>query len=182
MLLFWLLLIISMLFYAQSRLPLVQSALFEAAMQRHGERIITKTVENAFDASVIEMAENTVELDTKALMHAKSALTEKLQRKLNGKVCAWVPLGNLTGAALLNGHGVKVPVVFSVESAVRVSFDAGLDSAGINRTRYGVTMTVTAQLYGLSVAVPGCVTVETHFPVYETVLEGAVPQYISVRS
>ena len=66
----------------------------------------------------------------------KAELTDALRKSLNGTAKAFVPLGNLTGLMLLNGRGVKIPVRFSVESAVSVRFESVLTGAGINRTAY----------------------------------------------
>ena len=107
----------------------------------------------------------------------KTALTADLQEALTGKASAWVPVGNLTGLTILNGRGFKIPVTFAVDSAVAVDFDSTLVSAGINRTKYAVTMTVTAQLYSASTAFTDVVTVTSAYPVYESVLEGEVPRY-----
>ena len=167
-------------FYIQRRLPIVQAELYEAAMTRHGESVITKTVGNALDADFVQTDANTVILDHTVLAQAKSELTSQLQKRLDGKICVWVPFGNLCRSPLLNGHGVKIPVVLFVQSTVQIAFDPQLEAAGINRTRYGVDMVITAKLYSLSAAVSGCVTVETRFPIYDAVLSGEVPQYISV--
>ena len=88
-----------------------------------------------------------------------------------------MPVGNLTGVALFNGRGFKVPVSFSVDGVVSVDFESTLVSAGINRTKYAVTMTVAAELYSTSVSFPDVVAVESTYPVYESVLEGEVPRY-----
>ena len=167
-------------FFVQKRLPLIEAELFQAAMMRHSESVITKTVENALDAAFVQTDDSTVLLNHTVLAHIKRDLTVQLQKKLNGRICVWVPIGNLCRISLLNGHGVKIPVMFFVQSAVNIAFDTQFETAGINRTRYGADMVVTAQLYSPLAAVHGHVTVETRFPIYEAVLSGEVPQYVSV--
>lgn len=164
---------------AEKRLPQVKAEIHEAALRGFAEEEIAETVPEYLQALAVQPENGLVTLDTYALSTAKAELTCALQEKLNGKACAWVPFGNLTGLMLLNGHGVKVPVVFSVEGTVSVEFESALESAGINRTRYAVNMRVSATLHSLSAAAPGSVTVETAYPVYEAVLEGQVPQYVS---
>lgn len=162
--------------WAEKRLPLIGTALQEAAMMRHAEKVIAQTVPDYLETLSVQTEDTLVLPDTYAQSRVKAALTCDLQEKLSGKVYAWVPVGNLTGLMLLNGHGMKVPVVIAAECAVQIAYETEMEAVGINRTRYGVYMTVSARLYSTSVSVPACVTTETQYPVYEAVLEGEVPQ------
>ena len=164
---------------AERRLPLVKEELHQAALKGYAQEVIAETVPAYLEALSAAAEGSLTVLDTYAMSRVKAELITELQGKLCGKTTAWVPFGNLTGLMLLNGHGVKVPVVFSVEGAVSVDFASELTDAGINRTRYAVVMTVAAELHSHSAAMPGSVTVEADYPVYEAVLTGEVPQYIS---
>lgn len=173
--------VITVLFGActERRLPLVKEELQQAALRSYAQEVIAETVPAYLEGISAAVEGDLTVPDTYTMSRVKSELVCELQEKLCGKTTAWVPFGNLTGLMLLNGHGVKVPVVFSVEGTVSVDFASELTDAGINRTRYAIVMTVTAELHSHSAAMPGSVTVETAYPVYEAVLTGEVPQYIS---
>lgn len=163
--------------FAEARLPAVKAELQQATLSAWGQEQIAKTVEAQLPESTASESGSLVSLDTYELSTLKTALTAALQSALTGKATAWVPVGNLTGVALFNGRGFKVPVSFSVDGVVSVDFESTLVSAGINRTKYAVTMTVAAELYSTSVSFPDVVAVESTYPVYESVLEGEVPRY-----
>ena len=118
-----------------------------------------------------------VQADTAALNELRLQVLGTLEESLNGSVTVEVPVGSLTGVALLNGRGFPVPLTLGMEGSADLSFQTEFVSAGINRTKYAVTMTVTAQLYSASTAFTDVVTVTSAYPVYESVLEGEVPRY-----
>lgn len=163
--------------FAESRLPAVKEDLQQSALRRFAVERIAETVESALPETVCLEDGATLELDTYTLSTMQSTLTKKLDNALSGTAIEWVPVGNLSGISLLNGHGFKIPVFFSVNGVAMVRFDNGFDSAGINRTRYTITMTVTAELYSASVTFPETVTVTTSYPIYESVTQGEVPRY-----
>ena len=138
---------------------------------------IAETVQAHLSQTPAADGESLVSLDTYGLRTIKTALRTDLQEALSDKTSAWVPVVNLTGLTLLKDRGFKMPVTFAVDSAVAVDFDSTLISAGINRTKYAVTMTVRSQLYSASTAFTDVVTVRSAYPVYESVLEGEVPRY-----
>ena len=162
--------------WAEKRLPLIGTAVQEAALTRHAEKVVAQTVPDYLETISVQTEDALVLPDTYAQSRVKAALTCDLQEKLSGKVYAWVPVGNLTGLMLLNGHGVKIPVAIAAECTVQIAFETEMEAVGINRTRYGAYLAVSVRLYSASVSVPVCVTAETRYPVYEAVLEGEIPQ------
>ena len=165
--------------WSEKQLARVQPDLYEAVLSRKAETVIAKAVPQYLEQLSVQTDGKVLLPDTYALSEVKAELTTALQRKLSGKTCVWIPAGSLTGIMLLNGHGPKVPVVLSVESAVQVTFETDMEAVGINRTRYGLCLSVFARLYSFSVSVPCSTTVETIYPVYEAVLEGEVPQVVT---
>ena len=86
-----------------------------------------------------------------------------------------IPLGNLTGSALLSGRGPALPVRILSVGSVESRFDNSFQSTAINQTIHKIVFHVTAQVRLL---VPGGVattTVESDVDVAETVIVGAVP-------
>lgn len=165
--------------YVEIKLPALRPELQQAALQSYAQEHIAETVEPFLSGNAAFSDETLVSLDTYTLNCIKSDLTLELQKALAGKAVIWVPLGNLTGLSLLNGHGIKIPVVFTVEGAADIQLVSALSAAGINRTQYRVDMVITVELFCSSTAYPDTVTVTTGYPVYETVQEGEVPQFYS---
>lgn len=163
--------------YAESRMPAVKADVQQAALSAWAQERISETVRDYFPETPAEDSTGLVSLDTYQLTETKTELTAALQKALTGKATAWIPVGNLSELAILNGHGFKIPVSFAVDGVARVEFESTLSAAGINRTKYSVTMTVTAELYSSSAAFSEVVTVSTSYPVYESVLQGEVPRY-----
>ena len=162
--------------FAELRLPAMKAELRTAALTAHAQGCIAKTV------TVCEKDGAETALSTYALGVLEAELTDALQKNLNGTAKAFVPLGNLTGLMLLNGRGMKIPVRFSVESAVSVRFESVLTGAGINRTAYRTVLHIEAVLFTAERDRAEPVTVTAAYPVYEAVLAGDVPQYGVVRA
>ena len=152
--------------FAELRLPAMKAELRTAALPQ----------------TVCEKDGAETALSTYALGVLEAELTDALRKSLNGTAKAFVPLGNLTGLMLLNGRGMKIPVRFSVESAVSVRFESVLTGAGINRTAYRTVLHIEAVLFTAERDGAEPVTVTAAYPVYEAVLAGDVPQYGVVRA
>ncbi len=100
-----------------------------------------------------------------------------MEEPLNGSVTVEVPVGSLTGIALLNGRGFPVPLSGELEASADLSFQTEFVSAGINQSCHRVTMTVTGPR---SIPSPSVLQtqaqVETSTVLAETVLVGEVPE------
>ena len=168
--------------FAELRLPAMKAELRTAALTAHAQGCIAKTVPEYLPQTVCEKDGAETALSTYALGVLEAELTDALRKSLNGTAKAFVPLGNLTGLMLLNGRGMKIPVRFSVESAVSVRFESVLTGAGINRTAYRTVLHIEAVLFTAERDGAEPVTVTAAYPVYEAVLAGDVPQYGVVRA
>ena len=133
--------------FAELRLPAMKAELRTAALTAHAQECIAKTVPEYLPQTVCEKDGAETALSTYALGVLEAELTDALRKSLNGTAKAFVPLGNLTGLMLLNGRGMKIPVRFSVESAVSVRFESVLTGAGINRTAYRTVLHIEAVLF-----------------------------------
>ena len=141
--------------FAELRLPAMKAELRTAALTAHAQGCIAKTVPEYLPQTVCEKDGAETALSTYAL-------------------------GVLL--MLLTGRGMKVPVRFSVESAVSVRFESVLTGAGINRTAYRTVLHIEAVLFTAERDGAEPVTVTAAYPVYEAVLAGDVPQYGVVRA
>ena len=86
-----------------------------------------------------------------------------------------IPVGTLTGSALLAGRGPRITVRMESLGTSEVRFEYAFTSAGINQTRHQIMLNVDVYV---SVLLPGFTTatkVSNSFTVAETVIVGAVP-------
>ncbi|MDD6174454.1 MAG: sporulation protein YunB [Firmicutes bacterium] len=130
------------------------------------------TVERADDGTI-----RSVDVDTASVNRLKTELNLSIQQALNelGDCSVAVPLGTLLGGSLLRGLGPNVPLRFTVVSNAFCDLVSSFDSAGINQSRHTLSLAVTTEVYAV---IPGCSaknTVETTFPVAETIIVGKVP-------
>lgn len=116
-----------------------------------------------------------VTADTRALNALKTGVLSRLEKTLNRRAKAGVPMGSLTGWGVLNGRGPRVPLRFNLQGSADVAFDTAFTSAGVNQSCHRVTMTVTAHAYSQSVRFETEARAETVTVLCETVVVGAVP-------
>lgn len=114
--------------------------------------------------------------DAQALNTLKIAVQSRLSQSLNGSAGAHVPLGSLTGIALLNGRGPGVPVRMAFEGCADLRFDTEFTTAGVNQSLHRVTLTVEARVYSQSRRFSAYVEESTSTVLAETVVVGPVPQ------
>ena len=117
-------------------------------------------------------------LQTVVLDQVLARISEVSTRELS------IPIGSLTGTALLAGRGPRITVRMQSVGSSTANLRNEFTSSGINQTRHQIIMDVDVRV---SVLLPGCVTsvpVSQSFSVAETVLVGAVPEnytYFSAR-
>lgn len=88
-----------------------------------------------------------------------------------------IPLGSLSGAALLSGRGPGVPVRLLSLSVVHSEIENQFTAAGINQTRHQIMLRITVDTRLL---LPGGTRqIQTTFPlcIAETVIVGEVPEH-----
>ena len=86
-----------------------------------------------------------------------------------------IPVGSLTGSALLAGRGPRITVRMQAVGSSEANFRNAFTSAGINQTKHQIILTVDVSV---SILLPGFRTatkVSNSFIVAETVIVGTVP-------
>ena len=86
-----------------------------------------------------------------------------------------IPIGSLTGSALLSGRGPRITVRMESVGSSEASFHNAFTSAGINQTKHQIILTIDVYV---SILLPGFTTatkVSNSFIVAETVIVGSVP-------
>lgn len=87
-----------------------------------------------------------------------------------------IPLGTLTGSALLAGRGPSLKVRMQTVGSTSAAFRDAFTAAGINQTRHRIVLQVDANM---SILLPGFSTytkVSNEITVAETVIVGSVPE------
>ena len=86
-----------------------------------------------------------------------------------------IPIGSLTGSALLSGRGPRITVRMESVGSSEANFRNAFTSAGINQTKHQIILTIDVYV---SILLPGFTTatkVSNSFVVAETVIIGDVP-------
>lgn len=87
-----------------------------------------------------------------------------------------IPVGNLTGSALLSGRGPRIRVRMESMGSSTAYFENEFASAGINQTKHQIVLHVDVYV---TILLPGITTatkVSNAITVAETVIVGSVPQ------
>ena len=118
-----------------------------------------------------------IETDAMQINMLKSEINSSVAKNLSGMSAKelGIPLGSLTGLALLNGRGPKISTVISITGSAQTSFFDTFDQAGINQTRHQLFLKTTATML---IVFPGeTVTAAYTYTtlVAETIIVGKVP-------
>ena len=134
------------------------AALIDLQREENGKIVSIQT--NAFAVNRVRIAVNQA---------VTAALADLAEKPLG------VPLGSLTGLALLNGRGPRLPVLINVTGSAETAFENRFESAGANQTQLQIFMKTTLTV--LTVFPGGDVktTYTSTVLLAETVIVGAVP-------
>ena len=119
-----------------------------------------------------------IETDAMQINLLKSKINSAVAKNLSGLSAKelGIPIGSLTGFALLNGRGPKISTVISITGSAQTSFYDTFDDAGINQTRHQLFLKTTATML---IVFPGeTVTAAYTYTtlVAETIIVGKVPE------
>ena len=129
-------------------------------------------LERGADGSIAAVSTNVAAVNTLASRVLERAVNETAEQRLDVRV----PVGDLTGSALLLGKGPAIPVEVVMLSSSSASFRSELTSAGINQTRHQILLDLHVNI---SLFMPWRTigsSVDTEILVSETVIVGAVPE------
>ncbi len=126
------------------------------------------------EGNIISIQTNALQLNllkSKINASVASALSGLSSKELG------VPLGSLTGLALLNGRGPKISAIVSITGSAQTSFEDSFEAAGINQTRHRIYLktTVTMLIVMPNSTIPASYTY-TNLAA-ETVIIGKVPEF-----
>lgn len=116
-----------------------------------------------------------------------NSFTSRLLEKIllggeDGAITVGIPIGNLTGAALLMGRGPKLPVKIMLLSSSSIEFSNSVVTAGINQTKHQINLTVSVDMDLMLPWGTKSDSVETQVLIADTVIVGKVPDtYLNMQ-
>ena len=130
------------------------------------------SLEKDADGGIAALQSNMAEFN-----RLQSAITKDILDRLCqvSEMDLTIPLGTLTGSALLVGRGPSLSVRMQSLGSCSAHFENEFDQAGINQTTHRILLCVDVSV---SILLPGFLTstqVSNAFSVAETVIVGAVP-------
>lgn len=153
-------------------------------------RIVTEAVDEAVQSGDIRYNDlTTLEKDNEGkitALYSNMASFNRLQSEILDVVLARIdqvsarelsiPVGTLTGSALLAGRGPRISVRMESVGSSTAWFENEFISAGINQTKHNIVLNIDVYV---SILLPGFTTatkVSNSFTVAETVIVGSVPE------
>ena len=130
------------------------------------------SLEKDAEGGIVALQSNMAEFN-----RLQSAITKDILDRLGqvSEMDLTIPLGTLTGSALLVGRGPSLSVRMQSLGSCSAHFENEFDQAGINQTTHRILLCVDVSV---SILLPGFRTstqVSNAFSVAETVIVGAVP-------
>ncbi len=122
---------------------------------------------------------NIVSIQTDAMLinRIKSGINSAVASSLSnisGKQLG-IPLGSLTGLALLNGRGPRLNVIISLTGSAQTHFVNEFSAAGINQTRHQIFLKTTVTLLVVFPTTTVTTAYTMNMLVAETIIVGKVP-------
>ncbi len=108
----------------------------------------------------------------------QSAISEEILHRLSEVSTSElrIPIGTLTGSALLSGRGPYITVRMQAVGSASAVFRNEFSAAGINQTRHQILLEVDVYMSILLPGIRTSTTVANEIAVAETVIVGSVPE------
>lgn len=182
--------LLAFLLTATARMKPLLESLATTQVSNTVTRIVTEAVDDAVRSGEIRYEElTTFEKDNDGkitALYSNMAAFNRLQAGILDVVLARIdqvdakdlsiPLGTLTGSALLAGRGPSISVRMESVGSSTAWFENEFVSAGINQTKHNIVLNIDVYV---SILLPGFTTatlVSNSFTVAETVIVGTVPE------
>jgi len=107
----------------------------------------------------------------------QSELTVKVNQALDdvSSRTEHIPIGSLTGSAMLTGKGPSLKVRICPSGAAQVALKSDFSSAGVNQTRHSISAVITAELHSSVPVYSFDTEVSFEFLLAENIIVGNVP-------
>ena len=183
-------LLLALLILLLAHLRPVLTSMASARVSNSVNRIVASAVEEAIQRGDINYeAFVTFEKDANGRVTAlrsnvaevnrmQSAISEEILRRLSEESTSElrIPIGTLTGSALLSGRGPSITVRMQAVGSASAMFRNEFSAAGINQTRHQILLEVDVYMSILLPGIRSSTTVANEIAVAETVIVGSVPE------
>ena len=118
-----------------------------------------------------------VSTDSALINHMQSEISSRLIERLreNNQYYITLSVANVLGMRTITGFGPKIPVKISPSPNISVKFEDGFVSAGINQTKFTVSINVETEMMVSAIPFRTSVSVDRTIPVAQVVIVGTVP-------
>ncbi len=169
--------------FIDSRVKMLPLSVVETVAQNFCAQVISNAVmENSENISMISdiVYKNSsetalIDQNAKEINVLKSSILSDINNNLNGGHNTYIPIGNLFDNTFLNGRGFKIPIKLYFNGSADISIESEIVSAGVNQSKYRITMTVNTEIYSNSLSYDGCFYYESDYVLSEFLILGEVP-------
>ena len=129
--------------------------------------------------NIISVQSNSQEIN-KINSEISDEVNSNLEKKQNIKIK--VPVGTISGISYFSGNGFNVPLSVHQTSCVKTNMESEFVDAGINQTKYRLTLEITVEMEIITPEGTKKITVNDTYLINETLIVGKIPEtYLSKK-
>ena len=180
----------ALLIMAEIRISNVRKELINYAARNAASAAVTAGIENSLDTDRVRYDDlikfgrdsngNIVSVTTDAYYLNKigNNIGDKIDEHINQmkSYVLKIPFSVLFHEQLINGRGLKMPIVFVMTGITTTDFKNEFTSAGVNQTHHRIMMNITVNAYVIHSGNVTVVPYETNVCIAESIVVGITPQ------
>lgn len=180
----------ALLIMAEIRISNVRKELINYAAKNAASAAVTVGIENSLDTDRVRYDDlikfgrdsngNIVSVTTDAYYLNKigNNIGDKIDEHINQmkSYVLKIPFSVLFHEQLINGRGLKMPIVFVMTGITTTDFKNEFTSAGVNQTHHRIMMNITVNAYVIHSGNVTVVPYETNVCIAESIVVGITPQ------
>lgn len=180
----------ALLIMAEIRISNVRKELINYAAKNAASAAVTAGIENSLDTDRVRYDDlikfgrdgngNIVSVTTDAYYLNKigNNIGDKIDEHINQmkSYVLKIPFSVLFHEQLINGRGLKMPIVFVMTGITTTDFENEFASAGVNQTHHLIMMNITVNAYVIHSGNVTVVPYETNVCIAESIVVGITPQ------
>lgn len=180
----------ALLIMAEIRISNVRKELINYAARNAASAAVTAGIENSLDTDRVRYDDlikfgrdsngNIVSVTTDAYYLNKigNNIGDKIDEHINQmkSYVLKIPFSVLFHEQLINGRGLKMPIVFVMTGITTTDFENEFTSAGVNQTHHRIMMNITVNAYVIHSGNVTVVPYETNVCIAESIVVGITPQ------
>lgn len=166
-------------FFAFSHIDNLESSILNTAANSLFEKAVADSLADSQELiSEITGDENGFYLEGENLIKLKAKLITDAQKGINKTETLYIPFGNFTGIAFLEGLLYPIPVRVNFMGNIKVTFKESFESCGVNQSIYYLKICIEGDLSPCSLKFQGeKFNLYTEYILSERLIMGQVPSY-----